>query len=143
MGIKDMLKGSGTARPDAASEVSPKLANNPPRAKADVASASAGAGSTPSFGATSPAPPAATPDIADVFEVLLAEELGEVPAGQLHPYTIQLTDDLIDRISMRVIERLTKGPLSETMTRIVTEVSERLVREEITRIRASAQAKNS
>ena len=141
MGIKDMLKGSGTARPDAASEVSPKLATNPARAKADVAPEVSPKLATDPMRATAHAAPG--PDIADVFEVLLAEELGEVPAGQLHPYTIQLTDDLIDRISMRVLERLTKGPLSETMTRIVTEVSERLVREEITRIRASAEAKSS
>ncbi len=120
-GAASATSGRPAATP-AAPEVSPKLADNPARAKADAAPG---------------------PDIADVFEVLLAEELGEVPAGQLHPYTIQLTDDLIDRISMRVIERLTKGPLSETMTRIVTEVSERLVREEITRIRASAEAKGS
>ena len=89
------------------------------------------------------APAAPAPDVADAFEFLLAEELGEVPAGQFQGHTIQLTDDLIDRIALRVVERLTKGPLSETMTRVVTEVSERLVREEIARIRTSAQSKNA
>jgi hypothetical protein len=130
MGTKDLRKGSSEVSPKptnesarakahAAPAVSPKLATDPMRAKAD-----------------------AGPDIADAFELLLAEELGEVPAGQFHPHIIQLTDELIDRISMRVIERLTKGPLNEMVSRIVTEVSERLVREEITRIRASAEVKN-
>jgi hypothetical protein len=135
MGIRDILKGSSEVTPkrahdptpakaDPADEVSPKLANDSVRAKAD-------ASVTPSAG----------PDIADAFQVLLAEELGEVPAGQFHAYTIHVTDDLIDRISLRVLDRLTKGSLNETMLRIVTEVSERLVREEIARIRASAEAR--
>jgi hypothetical protein len=127
----DMKKAETASRTGATTSGRPAAARGAREAPAAAAPAAPAAPASP-----------AEPDVAAAFELLLAEELGEVPAGQFHPHTIQLTDDLIDRISIRVVERLTKGPLSETMTRIVTEVSERLVREEITRIRASADVKN-
>ena len=43
--------------------------------------------------------------------------------------------DGLDALAGLVIERLSRSPLPDSLARIVTEVSERLVREEIARIR--------
>jgi hypothetical protein len=55
---------------------------------------------------------------------------------------VELTDDQIEAIAARVAEKLTAGVLGDqlrqSVTRIVSETSERLVREEIARIRAGA-----
>ena len=50
----------------------------------------------------------------------------------------ELSDADVERIAARVAERLLRGPMTDTVTRVVAEVSERLVREEIARIRAAA-----
>lgn len=77
--------------------------------------------------------------VADAFAALLAEEQGEPPPPQVEsPGSFDLSDDAIERIAARVADRLTQGLLGETVSRVVTEVSERLVREEIARIRAAA-----
>jgi hypothetical protein len=82
--------------------------------------------------------------VADAFAALFAEEQGE-PASPLVVVNAarELSDAEIDRIAARVAERLTQGSLGQTVSRIVSDVSERLVREEIERIRSGAQAKNA
>jgi hypothetical protein len=79
------------------------------------------------------------PWIADAFDLLLAEEQGEAPAA-LYAGGYGLSEADLDRIAARVADRLTRGALGDSVTRIVTEVSERLVREEIERIRQSVSA---
>jgi hypothetical protein len=79
------------------------------------------------------------PWLADAFDRLLAEEQGEAPAA-FYGSGYGLSDADLDRIAARVADRLARGGLGDTVTRIVTEVSERLVREEIARIRQSASA---
>jgi hypothetical protein len=49
-----------------------------------------------------------------------------------------LSSEDLDALAARVVERL-QSPLPDSLARIVAEVSERLVREEIARIRAKAQ----
>ena len=89
------------------------------------------------------APPAAS--VADAFDQLLAAEQGEAPqpadAAHGQAPVIEISDEVIDRIAVRVAERLSEGVLIDTVTHIVREVSERLVREEIARIRSAAQKK--
>jgi hypothetical protein len=48
-----------------------------------------------------------------------------------------ITDDLIDRVARRVIEQLSDRVVRETVASIVSDAAERLVREEIQRIKAS------
>jgi hypothetical protein len=79
----------------------------------------------------------ADPWLADAFAMLLAEEQGEAPAT-LYGGSYGLSEADLDRIAARVVDRLSRGALGGTVTRIVMEVSERLVREEIDRIRQSA-----
>jgi mannitol-1-phosphate/altronate dehydrogenase len=50
-----------------------------------------------------------------------------------------LSSEDLDALAARVLERLAQSPLPDSLARIVAEVSERLVREEIARIRTRAQ----
>jgi hypothetical protein len=53
---------------------------------------------------------------------------------------MRLSDADIERLSARVAERFAAGPLRDEVRRIVAEVSERMVREEIARIRHVAES---
>ena len=79
--------------------------------------------------------------IADVFSALLAVEQGDEGAtlrlsrAQSKPV---ITDELVDEVTRRVLERLAPAAAKDVVARIVSEVAERLVREEIARIRNKA-----
>ena len=83
--------------------------------------------------------------VADMFAALFAAEQGEavVPAA---PYQTSLpaaapatvTDSLVDEVTRRVVERLAPDAANELVAQIVSEVAERLIREEISRIKAAA-----
>lgn len=74
---------------------------------------------------------------ADAFAILLAEEQGEaVPAPAVPQPTLEISDAMVDRIADRVAERMLRSVFGEQLRGTVHEVSERLVREEIQRIRA-------
>jgi CheY-like chemotaxis protein len=88
-----------------------------------------------------PLAPAFTP--ADAFALLLAEEQGEVPPPVVSQPLGELSDAMVDRIADRVADRLTHGVLGESLRRTVHDVSERLVRDEITRIRSAAQSSST
>jgi hypothetical protein len=75
--------------------------------------------------------------VADAFESLLAAEQGTPPP---RPATAAgVSDVVVDRIATRVAERLSEGVFIDIVTQIVTAVAERLVREEIARIRAKVE----
>ena len=77
------------------------------------------------------------PDVADAFEAILAaEETGE----EFIPAAINLPDYVIDRIAARVADKLRSGALKADVTRVLNEVAERLMREEIARIRAKIES---
>ena len=76
--------------------------------------------------------------IADVFSALLAVEQGESaapprPAGPRAAAPV--TDELVDEVTRRVLERLAPSALNDVVAQVVSEVAERLVREEIARLR--------
>lgn len=77
-------------------------------------------------------------DVAAAFEALFAAEQGEpLAAGQPDtPEAVTISEELVERIAARVAERLSEGAYLDTITSIVTAVAERVVREEIARIRA-------
>jgi CheY-like chemotaxis protein len=93
--------------------------------------------------------PAPVP-VADAFAALLeAEQQGGVPAaapavagevtvGAVAFGTPAITDALIDDIAQRVALRLAGAALPDAVARIVSEAAERLVREEIERLKAAA-----
>jgi CheY-like chemotaxis protein len=83
--------------------------------------------------------------ILDAFHALLAMEQGEPrPAtrsqGPAAPPLV-VTDELVDEVSRRVIERLAPNTARDLVKQVVAEVAERLIREEIARIKTAAQTK--
>ena len=85
-------------------------------------------------------PAAAEPHlVAQAFTALLALEEGEPGARRVRLTTgegeVTLTDALIEDLTQRVIERLAPDLVRDVVKQVVAEVSERLVREEIERIR--------
>lgn len=116
----------------------------------------------------SAAQPSASPaprserDVADDFAALLAFEQGEQlhPPGPsepapapvvVHAAALQITDAMLNQIAERVADRLNAGSFGEqlreamtatvreTVRAVVSDTSERLVRDEIARIRAQAE----
>jgi hypothetical protein len=104
-------------------------------------------------------------DVADDFAALLAFEQGEphfapprprpvavVPPPVIETVTSEITDDMLDQIATRVADRLSAGlfgnrlreamteTVRETVRSVVAETSERLVREEIERIRSKTRS---
>jgi hypothetical protein len=77
--------------------------------------------------------------IAEAFSALLAVEQGEPGAVPVRlvtgPAVPEITDELIEEITRRVIERLAPGAVRDVVSDVVAQVAERLVREEITRLR--------
>jgi CheY-like chemotaxis protein len=76
--------------------------------------------------------------IADVFSALLAAEQGEAGAPLRLPSMPSqpiVTDALVDEVTRRVLERLAPAAARDVVAAIVSEIAERLVREEIARIR--------
>jgi len=87
--------------------------------------------------------------VADMFAALFAAEQGEAvtpaapyqapPRQSVAPATV--TDNLVDEVTRRVVERLAPDAANELVAQIVSEVAERLIREEISRIKAAAAAR--
>jgi hypothetical protein len=77
--------------------------------------------------------------IADAFATLLAAEQGGSgsPGGSANAGAPAITDDLVDELTRRVLERLAPDAVRDVVARVVSDVSERLVLEEIARIRAA------
>jgi hypothetical protein len=80
-------------------------------------------------------------DVADAFHALLSAEQGSPakPAAMPLVEPFAISDDAVERIASRVAERLSEGVFLETVRHVVEDVAERLVREEIARIRARAE----
>jgi CheY-like chemotaxis protein len=83
--------------------------------------------------------------VADMFAALFAAEQGEAvaaaaPSQASHPAAgpVTATDGLVDEVTRRVVERLAPDAANELVAQIVSEVAERLIREEISRIKAAA-----
>lgn len=103
-----------------------------------------------------PAPPAAPAPLADDFAALLAFEQGErphpprpePPAPEVKLVAPEITDEMLDQIAARVAERLSASAfgnqlrdamaatMKDTVRSVVSETSERLVRDEIERIKS-------
>lgn len=112
---------------------------------------------------TRPAPAASRGSLADAFSALLADELGEAPAASetwpsapisapgTSPRTVtdvsatpapaalhEVTDVLVEEVTRRVVARLADQSVRDVVSATVLEVAERLVREEIERIKSDA-----
>ena len=76
-----------------------------------------------------------TPGLADTFATLLAVEQGELPASALLRSPRAGDDELVDRIARRVVEQLGDRAVRDLAADIVSRTAERLVKEEIERIK--------
>jgi len=92
-----------------------------------------------------PAAPPPLPPLADAFAALLAAEQS-VPVPSAAPAWPAaraegsgVTDDLVEQVTRRVLERLSDRVVRETAAELVSAIAERLVREEIERIKASIE----
>ena len=86
--------------------------------------------------------------VADMFAALFAAEQGEevappppyqAPRTPIAPTSV--TDSLVDEVTRRVVARLAPDAVNELVVQIVSEVAERLIREEISRIKAAASSR--
>jgi DNA-binding response OmpR family regulator len=82
------------------------------------------------------APPPQESPLAKKFATLLAVEQGELPASALEPVPDRGDDPLVDRIVRRVVEQMSDRAVRDLATEIVSRTAERLVREEIDRIKS-------
>ena len=85
----------------------------------------------------------ASASLASAFSAILAEERGEGPAAVVAPAAgtpaAGLSDAAIEEIARRVVATLTDKVLREEVTARVLEVAERLISEEIERIKTGAR----
>ena len=89
--------------------------------------------------------PAPLPALADAFAALLAAEQGEAPsAGDgvwpvSAPVPAAIGDEVVEEVTRRVLARLSDTVVRAAVADVASSVAERLVREEIERIKASVQ----
>jgi CheY-like chemotaxis protein len=136
----DELLGGALRNAAADASAQPRVmlpAIEPPEAPAAIAPAPAAArddatGSPPPVGGSGNT-------IADTFNALFAVERGEADpsALRLTPSSarMEVTDQLVDEVSRRVLERLAPDAARAVVADVVSEIAERLVRSEIERIR--------
>jgi CheY-like chemotaxis protein len=89
-------------------------------------------------GSVHPAPRGSS-ELADTFATLLAVETGELPPSALLAPAEPGDDALVERVARRVVAEMSEGPLRALAAQIVSETAERLVREEIERIKAGQE----
>lgn len=87
-------------------------------------------------GASFGAPLPDIPVVAESFQSLLTAVQETAP--QTLP-SATISDEVVERIALRVAERLSEGVFVDTVRRVVEDIAERLVREEIARIRARVE----
>ena len=123
-------------------EGQPGAAGAPDAAQAQALTAGAAEGAAPAAPTPTPAPRAAVSGIAQAFSALLAAERGEavpnVPAF-IGPAALPQAsmDDLVERVTRQVLERLSDRVVRDSVADIVSRVAERLVRDEIERVKAT------
>ena len=89
--------------------------------------------------------PSALPTLGDAFSALLAaEQLSPPSSGPLWPVETAApvpapvpTEEIVDQVVERVMQRLSEHTVQRTVADVVSTVAERLVREEIERIKAA------
>jgi hypothetical protein len=136
----------------------PRHVSSPPQLSPPAAPAALAAPAAPAVPAApaalaapaAPAVPALPAALADLFDALLAEEedasgfhVRPVARSTPAPQATLISDATIDKIAERVAERLANGVLIDTVRQAVAAITERLVRDELARIRAKAQPPTS
>jgi hypothetical protein len=132
---------SPAAFPEPLAASAPTIGGGSPAASSTVAPARPAA---PALELPLPNAPA-LPPLADAFAALLAAEQGApLPTGALWltgppppPPAAVVTDETIELITRRVLDRLSDTVVRQAVTEITSTIAERLIREEIERIKAA------
>ena len=115
-----------------------------PAPEAPVATPAPAAVSSPAVAPAAPSPEApAFPRLGDAFAALLAAEQASpaAAAAPVWPAAAAASvpaGDLVDEVTRRVLDRMSDRAVRETVADLVSQVAERLVREEIERIKKSS-----
>ena len=123
-------------------EAAPLVSFAPPPPLEVVAAPAPALSAVPTLKLPLPDPPP-LPALADAFAALLAAEQGEPPSSTAGLWPASLPpaaaarDELVDEVTRRVRERLSDTVVRDAVADIASSVAERLVREEIERIKAS------
>ncbi len=153
------LQGGPASQPQGEGRVAPADAGAPAAAPvpAEVTPAAPSAGAEPAAAASpepgaqegsavtpaAPGGPAPVSSIAQAFSALLAAERGDAPEGAppvfIGPGALPpaVMDDLAERVTRQVLERMSDRLVRDTVTDVVSRVAERLVRDEIERVKAT------
>jgi CheY-like chemotaxis protein len=97
----------------------------------------------PDASSSLPAASSSLPPLADAFAALLEAEQGQPQPAARPAWPSSagagavVTDDLVERVSQRVLEQLTDRAIREAVSERVSAIAERLIREEIERIKGS------
>ncbi len=114
-----------------------RLAAPPPASPSAAAPAGVAAAPTPMASGTTPVAARSTgPTMADVFGALLAQEQGQSVAIPVRAEAVH--DSVLEAIVERVLARLSETLTRDVVADIVSATAERLVREEIARLRGRA-----
>jgi CheY-like chemotaxis protein len=114
----------------------PASQSSPPAVESAPPSETAVAAQTPERG--TPSPERATPSpLAEAFAALFAAEHGTPPIDATPAAQGPAIDDIVEQVSRRVLAQLHERVVRETVADLVSDIAERLVREEIERIKAS------
>jgi CheY-like chemotaxis protein len=133
---------TATARP--ASAAAPEHAATARQARPAAATHASEPSAAAVVSAPAPAPvPPPMPSLPDAFAALLAAEqkaphplrTAEWPGPA--PASGAITDDVLDEVTRRVLDRLSDRVVHNAVRDVVSSIAERLVREEIERIKAS------
>jgi CheY-like chemotaxis protein len=143
--VKDLL--ASAVRPDPSASPSPGISpatdeyfEQLDRALAARETPGADAGIAHDGESALPQPRIPPPEVADAFEIFFAaEQSGEPPP----PMPAPVADDANAQMMTQVRDRLQDAKFDEAVRDIVVQVAERLVREEIARIRRRAEAHGS
>jgi CheY-like chemotaxis protein len=92
--------------------------------------------------------PAAMPPLLDAFAALLSAEQGPAapsprpPASAAAPApaasgAVEITDEVLEEVTRRVLSRMSDAVVRQRVSELVSSIAERLVREEIERIKAA------
>ena len=77
------------------------------------------------------------PPLAEAFAAILAAEQHDAGEPAQWPGSSPSSDDLVDQVTRRVLDHLSDKVVRDAVSDIVSQIAERLVREEIERIKAS------
>jgi CheY-like chemotaxis protein len=141
-----LQQGPAEGAPPSAGAASAEVPSALAQGTGDEAGAAAGdqpvKAAAPRATATALKAPAQAPGIAQAFSALFAAERGEtipdVPAFIGPAAVPQVSvDDLAERVTRQVLERLSDRVVRDTVADIVSRVAERLVRDEIERVKTT------